>query len=129
MRTDLWGSRNGILFVFFLLSKFEQRSLNAAASSCGRGYFRNVSLVDADIFYADKKDAFSKISEYAWTRLKVLKQNQHCVEVAIEDLNVSSKDLTFDFFNSNCLFLLLITDQTDSYIMISNFLEIRIVCY
>ena len=34
-----WGSRKGILFVFFLFSKLEQRSLNAAASSCGRGYF------------------------------------------------------------------------------------------
>ena len=31
------GSRKGILIVCFLLSKFEQNSLNAAASSCGRG--------------------------------------------------------------------------------------------
>ena len=43
MRTDLWGSRKGILIVCFLLSKFEKRSLNAAASSCGRGYFRKRS--------------------------------------------------------------------------------------
>ena len=41
--TDLWGSRKGILIVCFLLSKFEQRSLNAAASSCGGGYFRKRS--------------------------------------------------------------------------------------
>ena len=40
MRTELWGQQKGILIVFFLLSKFEQRSLNVAASSCGRGYFR-----------------------------------------------------------------------------------------
>ena len=33
----------GILIVCFLLSKFEQRSLNVAASSCGRGYFRKRS--------------------------------------------------------------------------------------
>ena len=57
MRTDLWGSCKGILIVCFLLSKFEQRSLNAAASSCGRGYF----------FIRIKKDAFSKISGYVWT--------------------------------------------------------------
>ena len=44
MRTDLWRSRKGILSVCFLLSKHEKRSLNAAASSCGRGYQ----------FYADK---------------------------------------------------------------------------
>ena len=43
MRTDLWGQQKGILIVCFLLSKFEQRSLNVAASSCGRGYFRKRS--------------------------------------------------------------------------------------
>ena len=39
MATDLWGLSEGILIVSFLLSKFEQRSLNVAASSCVWGYF------------------------------------------------------------------------------------------
>ena len=30
--------------------------------------FENTPRVDADIFYTDKKDAFSKISRYVWTR-------------------------------------------------------------
>ena len=50
MRTDLWGQQKGILIVCFLLSKFEQRSLNVAASSCGRGYFENAPRVDANLF-------------------------------------------------------------------------------
>ena len=29
----------------------------------------NASLVNTDIFYTDKKDAFSKISGYMWTSL------------------------------------------------------------
>ena len=38
------GITQGHLSVCFLLSKFEQRNLNAAAaSSCGRGYFRKRS--------------------------------------------------------------------------------------
>ena len=37
------GISQGHLIVCFLLSKFEQRSLNAAVSSCGRGYFQKRS--------------------------------------------------------------------------------------
>ena len=44
------GQQKGILIVCFLLSKFEQRSLNVAASSCRRGYFRNAPRVDANLF-------------------------------------------------------------------------------
>ena len=29
--------------------------------------FKKAPRVDADIFYTDKKDAFSKISGYVWT--------------------------------------------------------------
>ena len=29
--------------------------------------FENAPRVDADLFYTDKKDAFSKISGYVWT--------------------------------------------------------------
>ena len=32
--------------------------------------FENAARVDADIFYTDKKDAFSKIFKYVWTRPK-----------------------------------------------------------
>ena len=42
------------------LSKFEQRSLNAAAFSCGRGYFRNAPRVDTDIFHTDRKKSVVK---------------------------------------------------------------------
>ena len=56
---DLWGSRKGILIVCFIFSKLQQRSSNAAASSCGRVIFDNAPRVDADIFNTDKKDAFS----------------------------------------------------------------------
>ena len=59
--------------VSFLLSKFEQRSLNAAASSCGRGYFRKRSSCGRGYFFIRiKKDAFSKISGYVWTRREFL---------------------------------------------------------
>ena len=69
MRTDLWGSSKGILIVCFLLLKFEQRSLNGVASSCGRGYFRKRSSCGRGYFFIRiKKDAFSKISGYVWTR-------------------------------------------------------------
>ena len=69
MRTDLWGSRKDILIVCFLLSKFEQRSLNAAVSSCGRGCFRKRSSCGRGyLFIRIKKDVFSKISGYVWTR-------------------------------------------------------------
>ena len=61
MRTDLWGSRKDILIVCFLLSKFEQRSLNAAASSCGRGYFRKRSSCGRGyLFIRIKKMRFQK---------------------------------------------------------------------
>ena len=71
MRTDLWGSRKGILIVWFLLSKLEQRSLNVAASSCGGDTFKKASRVDVGIFLYIwiKKDAFYKLSGYVWTRL------------------------------------------------------------
>ena len=53
----------------FFLSKFEKWSLNAAASSCGRGYFRKRSSCGRGHFFIRiKKDAFSKISGYVWTR-------------------------------------------------------------
>ena len=51
MRSDLWGSRKGILIVCFLLSNFEQWSLNAEASSCGRGYFRKRFSCGRGYFY------------------------------------------------------------------------------
>ena len=54
------GSREGILFICFRIS-------NITALSCGRGNFENATRVDADIFYADKKDAFSEISGCMWT--------------------------------------------------------------
>ena len=55
MRTDLWGSRKDIWIVCFLLSNFEQRSLNAAVSFVWTGdIFENTLRVDADIFYTDK---------------------------------------------------------------------------
>ena len=63
------GLCKGILVICFLLSKFEQRSLNLAASSCGRGSFRKCSSCGRGYFYTDKKDAFSRISGYEWTRL------------------------------------------------------------
>ena len=50
MPTDLWGQQKGILIVCFLLSKFEQRNLNVAASSCGRGYFRKRSSCGRESF-------------------------------------------------------------------------------
>ena len=51
MRTDLWGSHEGILLVCFLLSKLEQRKLKVAASSCGRGYFRKRSSCGRGYFF------------------------------------------------------------------------------
>ena len=72
MRTDLWGSSKGILIVCFLLLKFEQRSLNGVASSCGRGYFRKRSSCGRESYGKRiKKDAFSKISGYVWTGPKI----------------------------------------------------------
>ena len=44
------GITQGHFDYLFLLLKFEQKSLNAAASSCGRGYFRNAPRVDADTY-------------------------------------------------------------------------------
>ena len=68
MRTDLWGQQKGILIVCFLLSKFEQRSLNVAASSCGWGYFGKCPSCGRESFWKRiKKDAVSKISGYVWT--------------------------------------------------------------
>ena len=68
MRTDLWGSLEGILLVCFLLSKFEHRSLLVEAFSCGRGSFRKrSSCVRGYFFIRIKEDAFSKISGYVWT--------------------------------------------------------------
>ena len=76
MRTDLWGSRKEILIVCFLLSKCEQRSLNAATSSCGRGYFENAPRVDADIFYTDEKRCvFKNIRIRVDEALATLKKN------------------------------------------------------
>ena len=61
MRTDPWGSHEGILLVCFLLSKLEQRSLKVAASSRGRGYFRKRSLCGRGYFFIRiKKMRFQK---------------------------------------------------------------------
>ena len=61
MRSGFRGSHKGILIVCFLLSKFEQRSLNVAASSCGRGYFRKRSSCrHGYIFIRIKKMRFQK---------------------------------------------------------------------
>ena len=63
------GFTQGHLIVCFLLSKFEKRSLNAAASLCGRGCFRKRSSCGRGYFFIRiKKDAFSTISGYVWTR-------------------------------------------------------------
>ena len=61
MRTDLWGQQKGILIVCFLLSKFKQRSLNVAASSRGRGYFRKRSSCGRGYFYTDERYVFKII--------------------------------------------------------------------
>ena len=71
MRTDLWGSRKDILIVCFLLSKFEQRSLNAAASSCGRGKFRKRSSCGRGYFFIRiKKMRFQKYPDTCGRGLK-----------------------------------------------------------
>ena len=44
------GTTKGHFDCLFLLSKFEQRSLNVAASSCGRGYFRKRSSCGRESF-------------------------------------------------------------------------------
>ena len=45
------GITQGHFDCLFSLSKFEQRSLNVAASSCGGGISENAPRVDADILY------------------------------------------------------------------------------
>ena len=47
---DLRGSRKGVLIVCFLLSKFEQRSLNQQRLCVDGDIFENAPRVDADIF-------------------------------------------------------------------------------
>ena len=62
MRTDLRGQQKGILIVCFPLSKFKQRSLNVAASSCGRGFFRKRSSCGRGYFFIRiKKMRFQNI--------------------------------------------------------------------
>ena len=61
MRTDLWGSCKGILIARFLLSKFEQRSLNVAAFRVDGDLFENTPRVDADSFYTNEKRCVFKI--------------------------------------------------------------------
>ena len=59
MRTDLWGSRKGILILCFLLSKFEQK-FECSSFFVWTGIFSKTLLVWTRIFfYTDKKDAFS----------------------------------------------------------------------
>ena len=79
-RSVLWGSREGILLVFFLLWKFECRislsimEFRCRISNCEchsvfvwTGIFSKTLLVWTRIFLkTDKKDAFSKISGYVW---------------------------------------------------------------
>ena len=79
MHTDLWGSCKGILIVCLLYQSSEQRSLNVAASSCGRGHFRNAPRVDADIFYTDKKDQFLIISGYELTRPELVMERRRLI--------------------------------------------------
>ena len=60
MRSDRWGSREGILFICFRIS-------NITEFSCGRDNLENASHVDTNNSYTDKKDPASKISGYVWT--------------------------------------------------------------
>ena len=58
MRSDLWGSHEGTLFICFRIS-------NITAFSCGRIYFRKRSKkirfhISRIFFNTDKNDAFSK---------------------------------------------------------------------
>ena len=54
---------------FDCLFSFVKVRVNAAASSCGRGYFRKrPSCGRGYLFIRIKKDAFSKRSGYVWTR-------------------------------------------------------------
>ena len=74
MRKDLWGSSKGILIVFFLSSKFEQRSLNVAASSCGRGYFRKCFSCGRGYFFIRiKKMRFQKYPDTCGRDLSIPK--------------------------------------------------------
>ena len=71
MRTYLWGSRKGILIVSFLLSKFEQQSLNVAVSSCGRGSFRKRSSCGRGYFFIRiKKMCFHNLVPWAFCHIK-----------------------------------------------------------
>ena len=70
MRKDLWGSHKGILIVCFILLK-----LKCSSVFVWTGIFSKTLLAWTWIsFYADKKDAFSKISGYVWTRSKITKE-------------------------------------------------------
>ena len=53
MRSDLWGSREGILFIRFQIS-------NITALSCGGDDFEKAPCVDADIFIRIKNMRFQK---------------------------------------------------------------------
>ena len=44
--------------------------------------FENAPRVDADIFYTDKKDAFSKLSGYVWTRPYALRARGRVVKAS-----------------------------------------------
>ena len=58
-------------FDCFSLSKFEQRSLNAAAFSCGRGYHRKRSSCGRGYFFIRIKKMCFEISRYVWMRPKL----------------------------------------------------------
>ena len=60
MRSDLWGSRDGILFICFWI----RMSLRFRVDG---NNFENAPRVDVDLFIRIKKDAFSNISGYVWT--------------------------------------------------------------
>ena len=78
------GSREGMLLVCFFLSKFECRislsniefHFQIANFECHSVFvwkeiFLKGPRVDADLFYTDKEDAFSKRSGYLWTGPKI----------------------------------------------------------
>ena len=72
MRSVFLRIKWGHFDCLFLLSKFGQRSLSVAASSCGWGYFRKHSSCGRGYFSIRiKRDAFSKISGYVWTGAKL----------------------------------------------------------
>ena len=63
---NLGIARGGLCLFSFI--EVRTSKLHVTASLCRRGSFRKLSLSGRGYFYTDKKDAFSKISGYVWTR-------------------------------------------------------------